>query len=347
VNTLILNRDFKHPDDGWYMVESKGNHPNRAAGVVQVIDDEATQSIVNRFNADAAAGKLRHGHEMLIDHEHFSDQPDQETRAYGWLQGLQNRDDGIYGQIRWTATGKAAVDGGDYRFFSTEYSPEDLKIVNDGKTKSVRPLALAGLTLTNMNNNRGQKPITNREDPAPPNLADADALAANQQKKDNQEKMKNIALKLGLAAEASEEAILAGVTKLQNRETELAPVAAENTTLKTRLASLDGEQVDGLLETHGVKDPKIINRLKPVLTVLKNREERVAALVDFGFTLPVAGSLNRVLNRGTGNLKPGEGDETVQTERAIRIANRASAIIKETPTISLATAYHMAAKENK
>jgi Mu-like prophage I protein len=157
------NGEFKHPSDGWYMIEPKGEHPNAAAGVIQVIDDEATTAIVNRFNAEATASTLRHGREMLIDHEHFKDQGDQETRAYGWLTQLQNRADGIYGKVRWTGTGKAAVDGGDYRFFSTEYSPKDLKVLNDGKVKRVRPLRLDGLTLTNMHNNRGQRAITNRE----------------------------------------------------------------------------------------------------------------------------------------------------------------------------------------
>jgi len=107
MNRPILNRDFSHPADGWYQIEAKGEHPNRAAGLIQVIDDEAGNSIVDRFNQDAAAGKLRHGKEMLIDHEHFSDQPDKETRAYGWLQELQNRADGIYGRIRWSKTGRA------------------------------------------------------------------------------------------------------------------------------------------------------------------------------------------------------------------------------------------------
>ena len=156
---IFTSAEFRHPADGWYQIEAKGEHPNRAAGVVQVIDDAAAQSIVNRFNADAQAGRLRHGRELLIDHEHFSDQPDKETRAYGWLTRLVNRPDGIYAQIRWTKTGQEAVDGGDYRFFSTEYAPADLAVVNSGR---VRPLRLDGLTLTNMHDNRGQRPITNR-----------------------------------------------------------------------------------------------------------------------------------------------------------------------------------------
>ena len=331
----ILNREFQHPSDGWYQIEPKGQHPNRAAGIVQVIDDEAATAIVNRFNADADANKLRHGSEMLIDHEHFSDQSDQETRAYGWLTKLANRADGIYGQIRWTATGKPAVDGGDYRFFSTEYSPKDLQVVNSSKkTKFVRPLRLDGLTLTNMHNNLGQRPITNRQGadsrlPVAPadgvgpdcnieltpngqatltcpqcskNFAVAGAPAANQQQPSQvTNKMKNIATKLGLAAEASEDSILAEVTKLQNRVSASEPLVEENKTLKNRIAEFDGEQADSLLALHGVKDAKIINRLKPVLIGLKNREDRVATLVDLGYKVLTDGqgkpSTGRVINR--------------------------------------------------
>ncbi len=82
------------------------------------------------------------------------------TIAYGWLQQLEHRDDGIFGRIRWSATGQKAVDGGDYRFFSTEYDPADLEILDD---RGVRPLRLAGLTLTNDPNNKGARPITNRQ----------------------------------------------------------------------------------------------------------------------------------------------------------------------------------------
>ncbi|MGD0261483.1 MAG: phage protease [Verrucomicrobiota bacterium] len=163
MSVSIFNRpDFQHPPDGWYQIEAKGRHPNRQAGVIQLIDDEACEAIVDRFNVDADAGKLRHGHEMLIDHEHFKDRDDKETIAYGWLQRLLNRTDGYYGQIRWTVTGQKAVDGGDYRFFSTEYDPEDCLILNDSKLRELRPLRLDGLSLTNMNNNVGQRPITNR-----------------------------------------------------------------------------------------------------------------------------------------------------------------------------------------
>ena len=322
MNSPILNSDFSHPADGWYQIEPKGEHPNRAAGVVQMIDEEAMKSIVDQFNHDAAAGKLRHGSEMLIDHEHFSDQPDKETRAYGWLIELQLREDGIYGRVRWSKTGQEAVDGGDYRFFSTEYAAGDCVecrgTANEGKNamggetadtekgdtgssldtrhdplRRVRPLRLDGLTLTNMNNNRGQKPITNR---------DPNGTAGNPTTEIK--RMNTIALKLGLAADVSEEIVLAEVTRLLNRVTEILPHEEENKSLRERLGAIDGEQVHTLLDLHGVRDEKIRNRLKPVLMSLKNREERVAALLDFGFKPEERRTVERLaprlLNRGEG-----------------------------------------------
>src|ERR1035441_7298363 len=95
MSAAIFNRaDFEHPADGWYQIEPKGMHPNREAGVNQVIDDAASSAIVDRFNTDAAAGKLSHLYEMLVDREHFKDQMDKESAADGWLNRLQNRADG-------------------------------------------------------------------------------------------------------------------------------------------------------------------------------------------------------------------------------------------------------------
>ena len=172
-------REFQHPADGWYQVEAKGYHPAVAddgSKVVQVIDDKACKSIVNRFNADAQAGRLPHGREMLIDHEHFQHDPKQETAAYGWANKLRVSPDGSGFEVfnPWTATGQEAVDGGTYRFTSTEYQgtvgdvfeevpageiPAEVRNRYQG-FKFLRPLRLTGLSLTNANNNKGQKAIT-------------------------------------------------------------------------------------------------------------------------------------------------------------------------------------------
>lgn len=341
MNTKILNREFQHPADGWYQIEARGEHPNRAAGVVQVIDEAACAAIVRRFNADAEAGKLSHGREMLIDHEHFKHDAGKETIAYGWLQKLACRADGYYGRIRWTGTGKRAVDAGDYRFFSTEYDPKDLEKAESGKIKAVRPLRLDGLTLTNDPNNKGARPITNRM-----NFAGADAPAANQSaaeaatdKSKPTKPMKNAATKLGLAAEASEEAILGAVTTLLNR---VSVLEGENQMLL-------GEQVDALLDAHHVKEEKLRNRLKLVLAGLQNRAERVSALADLGIRPGEAKTVTatRVLNRGGALPLTEHPGADAQVRRATKVMNRAQALMKETPNLSLATAFGMAERESE
>lgn len=166
MKTIILNREFQHPADGWYQIETPGEHLNEKSGVVQVIDDVSVSSIVNRFNQEADDYQRKNGNPfpgMLIDHEHFKHQADKETRAYGWLMRMENRGGVPFGKINWTATGKPAIDGGDYRFFSSEYDQKDLHVLNrEAKPPRVRPMRLDGLSLTNDPNNKGGAAITNR-----------------------------------------------------------------------------------------------------------------------------------------------------------------------------------------
>jgi hypothetical protein len=82
------------------------------------------------------------------------------------------------------------------------------------------------------------------------------------------------------------------------------PHEEENKSLRERLGAIDADQVHTLLDLHGVRDEKIRNRLKPVLKDLKNREERTAALLDFGFRPEERRATDkpapRLLNRGEG-----------------------------------------------
>jgi hypothetical protein len=151
---------FSHPADSWYQIEAPGEHPNARAGVVQVIDNRAVDSIVTTFNREADTQPNFAG--MLIDIDHLKHDEDHDTRAYGWLMCLRNRGGILEGQIRWTGTGQTAVDNGEWRFFSTEYDLKDMEVLSNSKPRRVRPLRLDGLTLTNVPNNKGARPITNR-----------------------------------------------------------------------------------------------------------------------------------------------------------------------------------------
>lgn len=298
---LILNRDFQHPADGWYHIEPKGEHPNAAGGVVQVIDDQACESIVNTFNAAAEKPDFAG---MLVDHEHFRHDAEKETRAYGWLMKLENRADGVYGQIRWTGTGKAAVDQGDYRFFSTEYAGADMAEVRNAEPRRARPLRLAGLTLTNQPNNRGGRPITNRASHAPagpeagaPQTVSTAALAGDVRPNTNN-KMKDLAKMLGLPEDAAEPALMAAVTEIKNRAQ-----TAEAELLQNREAQADAD----------------LEPLKDKLPKEQHAAIRAQLVANRAATLPLlklatasaqpAPAANSILNRATARTPEADSGE--------------------------------------
>jgi len=333
---LILNRDFEHPADGWYQIESKGKHSNQAAGVVQVIDDQACDAIVKTFNRDAAAPGFPG---MLVDHEHFKHDAEKETRAYGWLTQLQNRADGIYGQIRWTGTGKSAVDSGDYRFFSTEYDSSDCVILNsEGKMKTIRPMRLDGLTLTNDNNNKGQKPITNRKEIPPGAVAGADSNAGKIPAQTEPKKMKTVCTLLGLSADASEESVHAAVTSIMNRaqkaEAELAPVLNRATTAENKLVALEAIQIETDLETYKNRfDPGQKDFIKSM--IITNRAGALAFLkAQPEIKTPVApGRIhNRADAKEAAPMESGDANDEATAEKrreavqSYKVANRCSHI---------------------
>jgi phage I-like protein len=294
MTTSILNREFQHPADGWYMIEPKGEHPNDAANVVQIIDELASDAIVENFNRQAADKDFPG---LLIDHEHFAFEDGKESRAFGWLNRLEDRPDGIYGQIRWTATGRAAVDGGDYRFFSTVYAPSEGEFLNSTGPRQFRPLALCGLTLTNKPNNKGGKPITNREETTLASDAPAPAAVTPTT---NPQRMKNIANKLGLVAEASEDAILDELTKILNRCTEaesaVKPLNESVTALKAENKTLRESVIEADLDTYKNRfAPEQRESYKALL--ITNREHTIKVLQSLPEPSKTASGL--VCNRDT------------------------------------------------
>ena len=169
--------------------------------------------------------------------------------------------------------------------------------------------------------------------------------------------MKSVATKLGLLAEASEEAILDAVTKLQNRATEMdgkiVPLQTRVTELETANNALMGEQVDGLLAQYGVSDAKVVNRLKPMLLPLKNREERVSCLADLGFKAGQAAldkgktgsTQTKLFNREAKAPEGGAADENNEREKAEKIRNRASELQALKPGRSFDQCWNEAIRE--
>jgi phage I-like protein len=153
--------------------------------------------------------------------------------------------------------GEGAIKGGRYRKTSPVW---DYEVIGGGELRNgaeVKPLRLKSLAMTNKPNLKGLKPLSNRQP--------ASATPASNEDKPKGQQMKNIAVKLGLAPEASEEQILNAVGKIQtdiaNRDTEL--------------AKLNDSVIAGEVTALGVTDEA---EVKEVTAILKNSGDRAATL---------------------------------------------------------------------
>jgi hypothetical protein len=131
---------FTIPEDGYLQLAPIGEFYNDQAGKMQVVDEAAVSRMCAEF-AQRKAGPSFAG--LLVDFDHFSEDLSKPSVAAGWLTDCQPRADGLYGQIRWTDKGRAAVEGGQYRFISPVWRGRDLP------GERVRPEVLHSLALTN------------------------------------------------------------------------------------------------------------------------------------------------------------------------------------------------------
>ena len=154
-----MNTLFQMPDDGWFQISAIGDFPHATTGLVQVIDGDAVSAIVQKFTEESAKPNFPG---VLVDWDHASLDLDKPTEAAGWIVALQQRPDGLWGQIRWSDRGAEAVQGGRYRFMSPVWRQEDCLELGE---KKVRPLRLFNCALTNDPNIRGMVPLANSARP--------------------------------------------------------------------------------------------------------------------------------------------------------------------------------------
>jgi len=297
----ILNRFGAIPPDHWYHIEVAGTHP-AGPGRKQLIDDKAFQAILNRFNTEKEeAGENWGG--MLVDLDHRSHDLEQTTEAHAWLQELDVRQGQLWGRLDLTDLGEHAIRNKRVKWFSTEYDPQDLETVEAG---IVRPLRLSGLAFTNRPNNRGGKPISNRDGTLP-----------GGEQTETKPTMQPIALKLGLPADADEAAILK----------KLADIMSELETLKGKEA---GVEADAIMNRYGDRIPKE-KRDDVRKRLIANREDTVAML-DL-LPEPAKKTEERIFNRETAKqpdtVSDGDDDKAGDTKKAAAIRNRANTIARE------------------
>jgi phage I-like protein len=151
-------------------------------------------------NADALARQsMETRGQLVLDENHATDlaaPQGREAPARGWIVALEARQDGIWGKVQWTATGKALVEDRAYRFLSPV-------ITHDAQG---RVTGLLRASLVNLPNLRG--------------------LAALNQEH-NMDLLAQLRELLGLAADADAPAVISTVKDLKGstQSVDLKPIA--------------------------------------------------------------------------------------------------------------------------
>lgn len=343
---IIFNRTAADSHDGWIHIVPKGELPNREAGISQVLDDQSLDAIMAKIDRDKARlGNRWPG--IYGGEEHFYYQDDKSTAAFAWFKEFQKREDGIWAKADGlTDLGEEAIKNKRFKFTSFVTDRSDTEQLDGNR---VRILGIDTVGFTNQANGKELlTPITNRDPISPitpisplpfPRGSSAAAVSQTTKTKDIP-RMKSVATKLGLAADASEEAVLAEVSKILNRatdaESQVAPLTERVKTLESANATLLHEQIQADFAAAGIKDDKIINRHIPLLSDpkhFKNRDERLAFLHDLVPAATTAAKpqiklLNRDAKAPTADpLATDEPERVKRAEAAIadyRIKNRCS-----------------------
>jgi phage I-like protein len=283
--SLICNREsekstFSLPEDGWSMLIPMGEFPGEAIlpdgtkkPVIQIFDRKGLEKIVAEYSAA----------ETLIDYEHFSHDLDKATNAGGWFSEIELRDDGVYSKNRYSAQGRADVEGGNYRYISPEF--DSVEVVEGNR---VRPQKLSGAALTNRPALKTLKPLSNRE-----------GTHTETKPKDSMNKIiAALAPFLALPTDAEEATVLNRLGEIPT-DTTLEGLLADQTeivSLRNRNKELLDAQVEADLdrfESEGV----IKNRASVKKLLLANREDTIAMLEELKPSAQEAPA--RVFNRST------------------------------------------------
>jgi hypothetical protein len=124
-----------------------GDHPH--AKGLQRVSFEVARRLEDGFHS--LRGLLaRHfgGLPVYVGHPddpEYAGQPGHtDTRAHGWITDLRAKPDGLYGEIKWSKSGRELIDNANYKFFSPRWM---MRSVGGGVFEPVRLLSL-GLTNT-------------------------------------------------------------------------------------------------------------------------------------------------------------------------------------------------------
>lgn len=270
----------------------------------------------------ADAAKLRG--DLVIDYEHqtlLAEQNGKPAPAAGWFSGskLEWRDgQGLFAtDVQWTAPAKAAIDAGEYRYISPV-------ILFNPRTGAVSGIQMAALT----------------NFPAIEGLSDLMARAAAKfshatHEEEDTVKREDLIKLLGLAADATDEQISAGMAALKAKADQVESLATEVAALKTKtpdpaqyapiklvsdlqeqVAALSAKQIHGEVEDV-ISQAQDAGKLLPAMVDWARDlgKKDLAALKAYVEKAPVVAALKG--NQTRGQAPAGSGGELGEVELAV------------------------------
>lgn len=279
------------------------------------------------------------------DYDH-SFQMGEGSLSAGWTKAVELRadDSEMWGQVVLTERATAAVAAGEYRFISPEFS---LNHMNE-RGEAIGPCLLAwGLTNRPFLEGMAEVSLAASRD-GRVLVCQSAAAKETHPKEGNEMDLDKLRKALGLADDATEEMVLSSVGQLAlsapradqiilsraevedlRAQATKGEQAAETLRLSQRDSTIDGAVREGRLA------PVAVDQFKALWDV--NPEATAVALS----AMPVIEQFKR--EAVSASDAPGADDP--QASIGARIETRAQALVKASPTLSLATAYEMADAE--
>ena len=244
--TQLLGNEFSVAEDGWVQLVGYGDFEHGAG--LQRFTREDAETLVNEFNSLLGLPQRMFGLPWYIghpDHPKFKDRyPD--TKAYGRIKGLQAREEGLFANVKWSPAGEELIRSEAFHGHS----------VNWGAVKRGgvwRPVRIKSVGFTNE-----------------PNIPVRPVTLANEIEDSMKEQLLQ---KLGLAADATDEQILAAVDLANEaKQTENAE------RLKAEKLKADAETALAN-ETAAVETLKA-EKLKAETALANERKARIGLLLD-------------------------------------------------------------------
>jgi hypothetical protein len=134
------------------------------------VDRTAAETLTSNFHSfSGKLGRRFAGVPFYVGHPDVpgfeNTYPDQ--KAYGWVMALESRDDGLYGQIKWSKAGNELLENAHYKFLSPYWEAAEIDFEKGRKV--FRPQSLISVGLTNQPN-IPVLPLANSETPSEPDV---------------------------------------------------------------------------------------------------------------------------------------------------------------------------------